>query len=158
MHRPTARNKSPGSVPPTEPVRAQHVLRWAAAHRGRLTAVTDALAWPVALSYSCWLRYEFTLSRVNGTHLALLAVLAAAIQVGLGRWQGLYTGRWRFGSFEEVATLFATVGITTAVMFSVNLIPDPHLVPSGAALASGLVALVIMGGVRYGWRLYLEKL
>ncbi|MET0159993.1 MAG: nucleoside-diphosphate sugar epimerase/dehydratase, partial [Acidimicrobiales bacterium] len=117
-----------------------------------------ALVWPLALAYSCWLRYEFTLAPVNGLDLAFLALFAAGVQVGLGRWQGLYTGRWRFGSFEEVANLFGTVGITTVVVFVVNLIPDPRLVPSGAALVSGLVALVMMGGVRYGWRLYLEHL
>ena len=148
--------ESPRPAPTTE--RHQRVLRWAVDHRGAITALTDALVWPLALAYSCWLRYEFTLAPVNGLDLALLALFAAGVQVGLGRWQGLYTGRWRFGSFEEVANLFGTVGITTGVVFVVNLIPDPRLVPSGAALVSGLVALVMMGGVRYGWRLYLEHL
>ena len=113
--------------------------------------------WPLALTFSCWLRYEFSFSNVVFTDLALLAVFAAGVQVGLGRWQGLYTGRWRFGSFEEVANLVAAVAITTALVFGINLVPDPHLVPSGAVVISGLVALVTMGGVRYGWRLYLES-
>ncbi len=152
----TGANEVPVPLVSTGPTSAHRVLTWAAGHRGRLTALTDALAWPLALTYSTWLRYEFTLSKVDRTDLVVLALLAAVVQVGLGRWQGLYTGRWRFGSFEEVANLVAAVGITTAVVFSVNLVPDPHLVPSGAALAAGLVALVIMSGVRYGWRLYLE--
>ena len=138
--------------------RRQRVLQWAEAHRGPLTALTDALVWPLALTFSCWLRYEFSFSHVDGSDLALLAVFAAGVQVGLGRWQGLYTGRWRFGSFEEVANLVAAVAITTALVFVINLVPDPHLVPSGAVVISGLVALVTMGAVRYGWRLYLESL
>ncbi len=92
---------------------------------------------------------------MDASDLALLALFAAAVQVGLGRLQGLYTGRWRFGSFEEVAALVVTVGVTTVLTFVVNL-AFGRLVPSGAVLAAGLVALVVMGGLRYGWRLYLE--
>jgi len=147
----------PLRVAEAEPTPWARVLAWLEAHRGRVTALLDALAWAVALAYSSWLRYEFTFSKVDVADLALLALFAGAVQVGLGRWQGLYSGRWRFGSFEEVATLVATVALTTALVSAANLIPDPHLVPSGAAVAAGLVALVLMSGLRYGWRLFLES-
>ena len=123
-------NDQSDASPSPDPTRSAPVLTWLEQHRGRTTAVVDGLAWGVALVYSTWLRYEFTFAPVDAGDLALLALFAAAVQVGLGRLQGLYTGRWRFGSFEEVAALVVTVGVTTALTFVVNLVFGPISCPA----------------------------
>ncbi len=146
-----------GSTGATEGGSAR-LLALLAPRRYLITTIADALVWPIALVYSSWLRYEFASSDIKWDGLLVLAALAAVVQVTLGRWQGLYSGRWRFGSFEEVAALVGTVVVTTVLAFGLNLLPDPHFVPSSAVLGASLVALTLMGGLRYGWRLFLESM
>ena len=38
-----------------------------------------------------------------------------------------------------------------------NLMPDPRLVPASVPIVSGALALVLMAGVRYCWRLALDR-
>src|SRR5262245_22782826 len=145
-------------VPSERPLFRSRFIERLVPYRHLITAVLDALAWPVALIYSSWLRYEFASSQIRWDDLLLLAAAAAVFQVALGRWQGLYTGRWRFGSFEEVAGLVMSVVGTTVLVFVTNHSRDPHFVPSSAVLGAGLVALVMMSAMRYGWRLYLDSM
>jgi len=75
-----------------------------------------------------------------------------------GVFSGLYTGRWRFGSFDQVARLVRSTIIATALLFMANLwVRDDLMVPRSVPLAGGVIALVLMAGVRYSWRLVLER-
>ena len=49
------------------------------------------------------------------------AVVVGAAQVAVGTLAGLYTGRWRRGSFEEAYAVALTVGATGMVGTALNL-------------------------------------
>ncbi|MHB1533770.1 MAG: polysaccharide biosynthesis protein [Acidimicrobiales bacterium] len=118
----------------------------------------DLLAWWIALSAGTAMRYDLDLTRIDLPPLALLLVLAGVVQVASGLVTGLYLGKWRFGSFDEVAALIGSALGTTAVLFTiVALTSSPHLVPLGAVLAGGIGALVLTTGVRYISRLLMER-
>ncbi len=117
----------------------------------------DALAWAAALVLATLLRYDFHLTDANWQGLATAVPLAIALQVAVGFAAGLYTGRWRFGSFDEVFALVRAIGVTTGLVFLINPFLRPQLIPRSVPLAAGVVALVLTAGTRYAWRLVLEK-
>ena len=118
----------------------------------------DAAAWALALLFAALIRYDFHLASPEWKGLAKVIPLGIAAQVIVGLAGGLYTGRWRFGSFDEVAALVRAVGITTCLVFVINpLIGDPQLIPRSVPLAAGVAALMLTAGTRYAWRLALER-
>ena len=117
----------------------------------------DGVAWVVALYAATLFRYDFD---VSGTRLDGLLVLAPAAVVlhGLaGLACGLYTGRSRFGSFDEVVSMVRSVAITAIVLFIVNPLADPRLAPASVPVVGGVLALAELAGIRYCWRLAMER-
>jgi FlaA1/EpsC-like NDP-sugar epimerase len=121
----------------------------------------DLLAWAFALYVAMVLRFDsfvphgwnhFRLSRL----LVAMAV-AAVFQVVAGLALGLYLGRWRFGTLDEVSHLAGSVAITTVCLAVVNQLARPLLVPASVTLAAGVLALIFMSAPRYAWRLVLER-
>jgi len=117
----------------------------------------DATAWGVALLFASLVRYDFALSRVEQGGLVTNALLAAVVQIAVGLACGLYTGRFRFGSFDEVAGLAAATVLATTVIYGLNLVMAGQPVPRSAVVAGGVTAGALMGGVRYTFRLMLER-
>jgi len=115
----------------------------------------DSVTWAVALAVALALRFDLHPGQADWRGLLGLLPLACFAQVIAGLASGLYTGRWRFGSFDEVAGLVRSTIIATVLLFLANLWAT--LVPRSTPLAGGLTALVLMGGVRYAWRLVLER-
>ena len=128
-----------------------------AANRNAVQALVDAAAWAVALPMATWLRYEFELSGSDLRALALLAPFAMLVQLLVGFASGQYRGRWRYGSFEEVATLARTVAVVTVLVALVNRLVLVDRIPVSATLLAGFMALLIHAGARYTWRLVLER-
>lgn len=128
-----------------------------AEHRVAVQIVVDLAAWVVALPLATWLRYEFSLSSVDTDALALLVPFAMAVQLVVGLAAGQYRGRWRYGSFEEVAALVRTVAIVTVLVAVVNRFALPGRIPVSATILAGFCALLIHTGARYVWRLVLES-
>jgi len=116
----------------------------------------DAFAWALALTLATLLRYDLHLPAGSWRGVATAVPLAMAVQVAVGSAAGLYTGRWRFGSFDEVFSLVRAIGITTCLVFVVNPLLGNQLIPRSVPLAGGVIALVLMAGTRYAWRLALE--
>ena len=134
------------------------VWRLFARRSALVQGVGDSLAWAVALTVATVLRYDLDVSRISAFGLAAIIPLACLSQVVSGLGAGLYTGRWRFGSFDEVAALERSSAITTVLVFFSNLwVERPLLVPRSVPVAGGAIALVLMAGSRYGWRLRLER-
>ena len=140
--------------------------RWAgsvgavlARHRALIQGALDSLAWAVGLSVAVAFRFDFRLSDADLLGLVAIIPIAALAQVVSGLSAGLYTGRWRFGSFDEIAAVARSAAMTTAIVFVTALwVRSPDLlVPRSVPLAGGLAALVLMAAVRYSWRLGLEK-
>jgi FlaA1/EpsC-like NDP-sugar epimerase len=122
----------------------------------------DIFAWAIGLFSAIVLRYEFTVDPNQwgpftfGSVLGAVA-LAAALQMTTGLAGGLYLGRYRFGSFDEVLHLVRSVLVAYAGLAVVNQFLPRHLVPLSVTVVGALFALLLMAGVRYVWRLMLER-
>ena len=117
--------------------------------------LVDLLIWSAAMALASFLRYEFNFKSVYWADLAKILPIVAVVHLVLGTREGLYVGRWSFGSFEEVAALARCVMITGLF---VTLIDWPaRWVPISAPAIATSIAMVAMGGVRYAWRLSLER-
>ena len=140
-----------------ESPRERAILRALVARRGLWQAAIDAVAWIFALCFGTLLRYDFNLGKVEFSGLAILVPVGVILQVIAGMQFGIYTGRWRFGSFDEVTSLVKVMLVTSSVLAIFNPLWDPSLVPLSVPFVGGVIALVLMAGVRYGWRLTVES-
>jgi len=102
-----------------------------------------------------FLRYEFNFSPVHWQDLGKILPIVAVVHLVLGTYEGLYVGRWSFGSFEEVAALARCV-LVTGVFVTLIDWPDRWVPITAPAIATS-IAMLAMGGVRYAWRLSLER-
>ena len=116
----------------------------------------DALAWTGGLIGAILLRYDFNPGRIDWGRFALVAVAAVVVQVFVGLGTGLYLGRWRLGSFEEVSALVRTVAGVTSLLFLAELRLSDRFVPLSAVIGGGFIAFVLMGAARYLIRSYDE--
>jgi FlaA1/EpsC-like NDP-sugar epimerase len=126
-------------------------------HRFGIQAGLDAAAWFFALAVATILRHEFHVETIPRIQLLVISATAAAVQLAVGAATGLYRGRFRFGSLDEVAVLVRSVAVATGVIAVINAVVLVRYVPLSATLGGGFIALVAMGGARYGWRLALER-
>ena len=124
-----------------------------------LRIVMDVVAWSVAAALAIYLRFGLTFPTDGTVSFWRIIPLVAVLQVLTGWAVGLYRRRWRYGSYDEVAALGVTAAITTAGLFLLNehyFAERP--IPQSAVLVGGLLGLVLMGAIRYTWRLVLEWL
>src|SRR5256714_3299882 len=117
----------------------------------------DALAWAGGLIGAVFLRYDFHAGRINWAGFALLAAAAVLAQILVGLTTGLYLGRWRLGSFDEVSALARTVAGVSGLLFLVELRQSARFVPLSVVIGGGLIAFVLMGAARYLIRSYDEE-
>jgi FlaA1/EpsC-like NDP-sugar epimerase len=120
-------------------------------------AAVDAFAWVIALPVATFLRFEFDVTAAQLAPLAVLVPVAVVMQLVVGLAAGQYRGRWRYGSFEEVAALVRTVAVVTVLVAVVNRLFLPERIPVSATVGAGLIAILIHSGARYTWRLVLER-
>src|SRR5688572_19762641 len=117
----------------------------------------DALAWTGGLLSAVLLRYDFHASRIDWPAVAITAVAAVVAQVLVGLGTGLYLGRWRLGSFEEVSALVRTVAGVSSLLFLFELRQSHRFVPLSAVVGGGIISFVLMGAARYLIRSYDEE-
>jgi FlaA1/EpsC-like NDP-sugar epimerase len=101
----------------------------------------------VAVVAATFLRYDFHFATNSWLLMALLLIVASGLLVTLGWLQGLYTGRWLRGSFEETRALAMTAGGVTVGMFLLDL-GLGHPLPASAMLAAGPIVLGAMVATR----------
>lgn len=121
-----------------------------------LQATFDSMCWTAAIALATFLRYDFQLGRVDLLPLIVLIAVTIGLQVGIGRFAGLYIHRWRYGTFEEVAAAALTAGAVTVLTFVGNLLFGYHL-PMSVPVAGGTLAVCGMVVGRAGWRVLLER-
>lgn len=131
-----------------------------AALRRRLPVVhylVDCLVWLVALPLTTFSRYDFTVGelRLDATLRSWLVAIAAQGVFGVAT--GLYTRRWRYGSFDEVAALAATVLLTGVTMSIVSVVWFMPGAPRSVPALTSAVAIAGTVAVRSAWRLYQQK-
>src|SRR5688572_10389842 len=88
------------------------VLRFLGRHRTPVQGLVDALAWTVAILFATLFRYDFDLPPDQYGGLTAIIPIALALEVFAGLACGLYTGRSRFGSFDEVLSLVKAITLT----------------------------------------------
>lgn len=136
------------------PARRRVILNRRAAAQADL----DWVAWGLGLTIAAVLRVDFDLSKLEPWGQLAMVPIAGLCQLLAGWATGLYAGRWRAGSFEEVAAVTKSVALATPLVFGIDaLATDPRLVPLSAVLGGSVMAFVLMCGVRYGFRLRDER-
>jgi FlaA1/EpsC-like NDP-sugar epimerase len=136
--------------------RLRQTLRSPVHQRRIVRAAADALSLAVALVFATLLRHDGHVNEINVHGLLLLTLPTMAVLLAIGTRFGLYTGRWRYGSFEEVAALAKTTGLTTIAVLVMDTLFGRQA-PRSAIIASGMIALVLTAGVRYSVRLLEER-
>jgi FlaA1/EpsC-like NDP-sugar epimerase len=115
----------------------------------------DLFAWVFAVGLATRVRLEISDSGVPlGAVLRAMAFFAVS-QLVVGIAFGLYRGRWRYGSFDEVAALLRTTVVASFVAFLAER-PFRPRTPLSALFVGSCVALLMMISVRYLWRLALD--
>jgi FlaA1/EpsC-like NDP-sugar epimerase len=121
-------------------------------YRFWIEGAADAGAWFGALALAAVLVRDLSLVGVPWRAVLTLAVVATVVQVALGTLAGLYIGRWRVGSFDEMKALVGTVLVTVTATLVVDLSAGTRLVV-GAVIGGGFVALVVTAATRSVYRL-----
>jgi FlaA1/EpsC-like NDP-sugar epimerase len=119
-------------------------------------ACADAVAVAMALAFATLLRHDGQIDPAEVRGVLFLAAPTVLVQSVVGSRFGLYTGRWRYGCFEEVWALARTVALTTVLVFILDAALG-RLLPRATILAAGLIALVLTAGVRSCMRLLTER-
>jgi FlaA1/EpsC-like NDP-sugar epimerase len=109
----------------------------------------DGATWVVGLVLAVSSRYDFVLTAPRLIGAVAVAVLAGTTHTLLGHLSYLYRGRHRTGSFEEVRTVAVIVLLSALSALAVNLAVPVRPVPASSPVVGGLVALILMLGVRY---------
>ena len=131
-------------------------------HRLAFQFTADVMAWAIGLTVAMVLRYDFTLDPSEWGFFGVgslvgAVIVAGALQMASGLAGGLYLGRYRFGSFDEVLHLVRTVLVAFAGLVLINQLLPRHLIPLSVATVGALLALVMMAAIRYVWRLIVER-
>ena len=84
-------------------------------------ALIDSAVWTVALFGATFLRYDFAFHRVSWLGVAAMVPLALEAQIVCGYFAGLYRGRWRYGSFDEIAIVAQAAAFSTLVLLALDL-------------------------------------
>lgn len=119
--------------------------------------VVDACVWLIALPFTSFLRYDFSMRPISGTGLVVSNAAVLVGQAVFGYLTGLYRRRWKYGSFDELFAVAVTVLMTGLLLMMVTLIPSSNSLPRSVPLmatvftGSGTVALRSM------WRLYRQQ-
>ncbi|MGH3326864.1 MAG: polysaccharide biosynthesis protein [Streptomycetales bacterium] len=126
--------------------------------RGLLQVTIDAACWGAGLTFAYATRMDFHPTLMNWTSLYSFIGLAIAFHVLIGTASYLYRGRYRFGGFDEVAGLTRVAAAVAVLLLWVDLARGtPRVIPASVPVAGGMAALLGMCGVRYLWRLALDR-
>ena len=118
----------------------------------------DGTIWVVATLVSIILRYDFDLSLVTWLPTICIGLLAGLGHAALGSILGLYVGRYKYGSFDEVKALTITVFIVSILTLAVvTVIGFRFGVPRSAIPVAAVLSLLLMFGARYLYRVTRER-
>ena len=125
---------------------------------GRLTlikVVLDLSAWAAAIGVAAWVRLAMVGTGIEPRPLLRTIAFVWVAQTSIGTVQGLYRGRWRYGSFDEVAAVVRVTVLGAVVMVLLER-PFRPRTPVSAMVVGACIALLLMVGVRYVWRMVME--
>ena len=135
------------------------INKFIATKRTLIQATYDILAWVIALFVGIVIRYNFQLHFVDWDAFIFVIPILILLQLSVGMLMGLYAGKWRFGSFEEVGSLGKSLIIITILAFLIDAtLMHVRPVPLGSILISAALAFLVMATGRWFWRAKTEKL
>jgi FlaA1/EpsC-like NDP-sugar epimerase len=122
-----------------------------------LQVVPDVVTWTASSLFTAALAVRIRALGARWDEIIAFVALSTALLVAIGLARGLYRGRTSYGSFDEVAIVTQVVLMCSVAQVCVLLIWTPRPVPlSNVPMASGF-GLAAMVGIRYLWRLLVEK-
>ena len=116
----------------------------------------DASVWVVALFAGATVRLGRDTGGLLGRHFLLVIVAAVAVQLLAGYRTGLYRGRWRVATFEEILGLGLVWAAAAAAAMGLNLAYSPRPFPIGSTIVGAAFAGAGMLAFRGLWRMLLE--
>ena len=140
----------------TSPLEA--VAEWVYQRHGYFPFLSDVAVWPLGLATGAVLKLVFDVVEAADA-IFISTVAAILVHAFLGLAVGLYRGRWRVSSFDEVATLGSVWAGTSVVLSTGNFYArtlDASSLPTSAVITG---CLATGGGLvvqRIGWRRYWE--
>jgi FlaA1/EpsC-like NDP-sugar epimerase len=134
-----------------QPVLRAFRMRW----RSGVVAAFDGLAIALGLAWAhdLWLSSS---PLAGGDNVSRLLLVALVTQLLAGISLGIYLGRFRLGSFDELPNLAAAAGATTAAVSVMDLVLQPSL-PLAAVLIGMLLSFLIQAAARCGLRAVREQ-
>ena len=126
--------------------------RWA---RPAYQYAVDALIWAIAIPVTTVLRYDLNFDSVTWSGVFWASAVAVVAQGVVGLLFGLYRRRWRYGSFDELLGLAATVIAVGTVLTVVVFAPAAPTIPRSVPLLSLGLAVTGTIAARSIRRLYL---
>lgn len=127
-------------------------------NRFLLKYLTDLILWAVAVPLSFWVRLEG--ARLEATRYAPLipiyTILSVLVKAAAIYGFGLHRQSWRRVGVRDLFRLIWAVGVVSVLTFGVVLVVSDGP-PRSIPLLEGLLALVMMGGVRLLNRLWRER-
>ncbi len=118
----------------------------------------DSAVWLIALASSTAARWEFHYSSIDIGGLLLVATVAIASQTIWGLLVGLYPGRWRLGSFNEVGLVGVGATIIGAGLFVwIAGTSGTRPVPISAAIVGPSIFFLLALGPRFAVRMLREQ-
>ncbi len=125
------------------------------ARRGAL-ALWDTGCWALATAVVLGVRLDFAVNDIQWRSILRYLVISMVLLVVVGYLTKFYRGRFRVGSFDEVAGLagqFAVVGFSTALLFTLF---DPTL-PRSIPVLVPPIALVLSAAGRWLFRSHRDR-
>lgn len=117
----------------------------------------DCGIWLLVIVAAVVFRFEFSIHSVNWLPTILLGVGAGVLHAIVGVVFGLYSGRYPYGSFEEVKSLTLALAVEAVVLAGFVLLYGTRIgVPRSSIFIAFPFALVLMFGIRYLRRQYVE--
>ncbi len=117
----------------------------------------DVVATAVCWCLAYWLRFNLEIPQpfLGGMLANLPWVLL--IQSSVFWWFGLYRGIWRYASLPDLKRILAAVVFATVIVAAaLFLTQHGPLVPRSVLLLDPLLLVIVMGGSRFGYRVWKE--
>lgn len=108
----------------------------------------DAASWILATLALVGARYDFGLSEIQWTTVALYSLVTVSLQLASGFATRLYQGRYTLGSFLEAGTLAALTAVVGSFVGVFFILFVAHF-PLGVALTVPMGALILMWAGRF---------
>lgn len=121
--------------------------------RGSVTIAVDLMAWVVGMLATLAVGLGAEAAGLSIASYMVFVGVICFVQIGIGRFLGLYRGFFKVGAYDEAIALAKTWMVVAAATIVAELIIAPAAeLPFLALAVRSSVAVSVMGLVRLGWR------